>query len=114
MTMKAIIKHAFCVFVCFVPLLSCHFFSMKFFKQLIPGKRISDIMVGKSEAPSATGCNLKCINKKTCISTLFTISNNKCVLLNSFVSGIKEYGAIPGNNYAKKVIESRSQVSLVV
>ncbi len=112
--MKPIIKHAFCVFVCFVPLLSCHFFSMKFFEQLIPGKRISDIMVGKTEAPSATGCNLKCIFKKTCISTLYTISNNKCVLLKSFVGGTKKYGAIAGNSNAKKVIESRSQVSLVV
>ncbi len=114
MNIMAIIKHTFAVFVCFLPLLSCHFFSMKFFRELIPSKRVSDITVGKTEAASVTGCNLKCINKKPCISTLFTIGKNKCVLLKSFFDKIKEFAETAENNNAVKVIESRSQVSLHV
>lgn len=107
-------KHIFVVYICFLPLLSCHFFSMKFFRALIPSKRISDITIGNTEAASATGCNLKCINKKPCISTLFTISKNKCVLLKSFFDEIKEFAETAENNNAVKVIESRLQVSLAV
>ncbi len=114
MSIMAIMKHTFAVFVCFLPLLSCHFFSMKFFRELIPSKRVSDITVGKTEAPSVINCNLKCLNKKPCISTLFTIGKNKCVLLKSFFNEIKEFTETAKNNNAVKVIESRSQVILTV
>ena len=112
--MKLIIEHTFAIFVCFVPLLSCHLFSMKFFRELIPSKRVSGITVGKTEAPSVINCNLKCLNKKPCISTLFTISKKKCVLLKSFFNEIKEFAETAKNNNAVKVIESRSQVIFTV
>ncbi len=95
---------------CFLSQISCHSFTMKLFRKLIPSKRISNITVGKTEAASVIGCNLKCINKKPCISTLFTISKKKCVLLKSFFNDIKEFDEITENDKSVKLIESRLKV----
>ncbi len=100
------------VCACILPLLSCHFFHMKFFRHLIPSKRILNATVGKTEAPSVIYCNLECLNKKPCISTLFTISKNKCVLLKSFFNDIKDFGETTENDKSVKVIGSQSHVSL--
>ncbi len=102
------------VCACFFLQTSCHLFHMKFFRQLIPSKRVSNITVWKTEAASVINCNLKCQNKKPCISTLFTISKNKCVLLKSFFNDIKDFGETTENDKTVKVIESRSQVSLKI
>ncbi len=97
---------------CFSQQTSCHSFTMRLFRKLIPSKRISNITVGKTEAASVIGCNLKCLNKKPCISTLFTISKKKCVLLKSFFNDIKDFGETTENDKSVKVIESRSKVRL--
>ncbi len=112
MTATAWKEHLFFVFVCFLPLLSCHLFSMKFFRQLIPSNRTSNITVAKTTAGSILSCNLKCINNKPCISTLFFKGQKKCILLKSFFNGMKENPETPKNDNSTKVVESRSRVSL--
>ncbi len=98
------------VCVCSLRPINGHFFSMRFFLQLIPQKRISNVTVGKTEAASVTVCNLKCINQKPCLSTLFTLSKKRCVLLKSFFEEVKEFGVTTEKNKSTKVIESRSKV----
>ncbi len=92
--------------------INCDFFSLKFFRQLVPHKRISNETIEKTEAPSLTTCNLKCINRKPCRSTLFTITKNSCVLLKSFFKDGQEFGETTEHDKSAKIIESRLMVNL--
>lgn len=91
--------------------INCHFFAMRFFKQLIPYKRFSNATILKTEAASITSCNLKCINIKPCISTLFISNKKKCILLKSFFQEISDFGETKEHEKATKIIETRLLVS---
>ncbi len=88
---------------------SGNFFAMKLLKQLIPQKRVSNITIKKVEAASITECNLECVSSKPCISTLFTINQGKCVLLDSFFTQVQTFGET-ANEKSAKVIETRAKV----
>ncbi len=88
---------------------SGNFFAVKLLKQLIPQKRVSNITIKKVEATSITECNLKCVSSKPCISTLFTINQGKCVLLDSFLTQVQTFGET-ANEKSAKVIETRAKV----